>query len=98
MKHSTDTHPALAETARALRSVRKRAEDANLARSEVRKKFRRRREDARAAVSTGVTRAQETWIGTRWYARSHPRLVRNAVIAAAAVAVAAVSVALTRED
>ena len=97
MKQTVETHPALAETARELRAARKRAEDENLAQSQVRRPVRRR-PPARAAVSSGVTKAQETWIGTRWYARSHPRLVTTVAVAAAVFLASAVSLAFLRED
>ena len=98
MKQTLETHPALAETARELRAARKRAEDENLAQSQARRQVWRRGPHARAAVSSGVTKAQETWIGTRWYARSHPRLVTTVAVAAAVFLASAVSLAFLRED
>lgn len=90
---------ALDAVADEIRDARRRAEEQDESLPDaLRGRFRERRARARAAMSGGVTRAHETVIGARWYARSHPRVTHAFWLAAAIVALSAVAAALTRDS
>jgi len=89
----------LHSTAEDIRLQRERAEGLTPSTLHVyRGPFHEQRAQVRQSVSGAAVRARETWIGTRWYARSHPRVTVVLAIAVGLVAVAAVAVALRRSD